>query len=373
MIYRSYKGLGTRISQLGFGCMRFPQNPDGTINQLKTTRLLREAWRKGINYYDTAQGYGGGGSELALAHGVKPFRDKVIISTKNPIRENDTRQTWRERLDASLERLGSPPDVLNFHFLSWKIFKKKGMPKRAGMLAEARKAQEEGLFRQLAISSHDTPENMVKLLKTGEFVGITLQYNLLDRANEPVIEYAWKNDIAVIVMGPVGGGRLSVPSKRIQRMIPGGVHSTPEIALRFVLSNPHITCAISGMNERKQLIENLKVAGMKKPLTPLEKRKVKAALAQIGKLSDLYCTGCGYCMPCPHNVNIPRNFSLMNMYRVWGLEDYAKRSYADLKKNERWGLQAAYCKKCGKCLPKCPQNIDIVRQLEETHAALKEE
>ena len=74
-----------------------PLNEDGTINQLKTTRLLREAYRRGVNYFDTAQGYAGGGSEVALAHGVKPFRDKVVLSTKDPIRQDDTRKAWRER------------------------------------------------------------------------------------------------------------------------------------------------------------------------------------------------------------------------------------------------------------------------------------
>jgi len=350
--------------------MRLPGNADGTVNTLKSVRLLREAYRRGVNYYDTAYVYHGGKSEVILGHAVKPFRDEVVISTKNPVGKEDTRKKWRERLDESIERLGGPPDILNFHFLSWDTFKKKCKPKRKGMLAEARKAQKEGLFGELALSSHDSPEGMIKLLDTGEFVGITLQYNLLDRVNEAVIEHAYKKGIAVIIMGPVGGGRLAAPSDKLRRLIPGGVRSTPEIALRFVLANRHVTCAISGMNERKQLTENLRTANMKKPLSAAEKRKVRAALEQIRKLSDLYCTGCGYCMPCPHGVNIPRNFSLMNMYRVWGLKDYARREYARLVKKDRGGLQAGKCKKCGRCVPLCPQNIDIIAQLAETHAAL---
>jgi len=370
MIYRRYKGIGTNVSQLGFGCMRYPHNEDGTINKLKTVRLLREAYRKGVNYYDTAYVYNGGKSEEILGHAVKPFRDDVIISTKNPVRMDDTRKTWRERLDQSVERLGGPPDILNFHFLSWDVFRKKCAPKRKGMLAEARKAQEEGLFGHLAISSHDDTKGMIKLLDTDEFVGITLQYNLLDRVNEPVIDHAYKKGIAVVVMGPVGGGRLAAPSDKLRRLIRRRVRSTPEIALRFVLANRHVTCAISGMNERKQLTENLRTANMKKPLSATEKRKVSAALDEIRELSNLYCTGCGYCMPCPHGVNIPRNFSLMNMYRVWGLKDYARARYARLVNKDRGGLQAGKCKKCGRCVPLCPQHIDIIAQLQETHAAL---
>ena len=370
MASRDYKSIGKKVFPLGFGCMRLPRNEDGTVNRLKTTRLIREACRNGVNYFDTAYGYHGGQSEVALGIAVKPFRDKVVISTKNPIREDDTQETWLARVEETCERLGGPPDILNYHCLNWQRWTKQVKPKRKGLLAAARKGQERGLFKHLAFSCHDTPENMIKLLDTGEFVGITLQYNLLDRRQEGVIEHADKKGLGAIVMGPVGGGRLAVPSDVLQSLIPGKVESTPEIAMRFVLANPHVTCAISGMNERAQLMENLKVARMKKPLDAAAKRKVKAALKQIEKFSDLYCTGCGYCMPCPHHVNIAQNFTLMNLHRMWGLTQVAKQRYARLKNPERGGLNAAHCKKCGKCMPKCPQNIDIIKQLEEVDGAL---
>ena len=83
--------------------------------------------------------------------------------------------------------------------------------------------------------------------------------------------------------------------------------------------------------------------------------------------------GCGYCIPCPNKVNIPRNFELMDLYRVWGLRELARQGYAQLVDPECGGLQAGACKECGKCLPKCPQHIDIIEQLKETHAALGRE
>jgi len=370
MAKRAYASIGQKIFPLGFGCMRLPCREDGKVNRLKATRLLREAFRNGVNYYDSAYGYHGGESEQVLAHAVKPFRKSVVISTKNPVRGEDTQETWLKRLDTIVERLQGPPDILNFHALRWEIFREKVKPKRKGILTAARKAQERGLFKHLAFSCHDTPGNMIKLLDTGEFVGITLQYNLLDRTNEKVMEHAQKKGLGVVVMGPVGGGRLAAPSDVLTSLIPGGVKSTPEIALRFVLANPNVTCAISGMNERKQLVENLAVARMRKPLGAAEKRRVRAALKQIEKLADLYCTGCGYCMPCPHHVNIPQNFALMNLYRVWGLKDIARQRYARMTNPERGGLNAGYCKQCGQCMPKCPQNINIIEQLKETAAAL---
>jgi len=370
MRYREYKLIGEKVSVLGFGCMRFPRHPDNTVNKLKAVRLLRQAYRLGVNYFDTSHVYAKGGSELALGHALKPFRNKVIISTKNPVRVADTPDIWRQRIDISLERLQGPADIMNFHRLSWKSFREKVLPRRTGILAAARKAQSEGIFKHLAFSSHDTPENMIKLLDTGEFVGITLQYNLLDRTNEKVMEYADKKGYGVVVMGPVGGGRLTLPAGKLQRLVRGGVRSTPEIAMRFVLANPHVTTALSGITARQEILENVRVANLRTPLSPAGKHKARQALAQIRKLSNLYCTGCGYCMPCPHGVNIPKNFELMNLCRVWGLKEAAVQGYAELIDSERTGLQAQYCQECGACLPKCPQKINIIKQLKETHETL---
>ena len=50
MRYREYKGINRKVSVLGYGCMRYPKNADGSVNELRTTRLLREAFRNGVNY-----------------------------------------------------------------------------------------------------------------------------------------------------------------------------------------------------------------------------------------------------------------------------------------------------------------------------------
>ena len=78
-------------------------------------------------------------------------------------------------------------------------------------------------------------------------------------------------------------------------------------------------------------------------------------------------------MPCPQEVGIPQAFSAMNMHRVWGLTEAAKGRYARLGPESRQGLlQADACVECGECEAKCPQNIQIIDQLKETHAALSD-
>jgi predicted aldo/keto reductase-like oxidoreductase len=83
-------------------------------------------------------------------------------------------------------------------------------------------------------------------------------------------------------------------------------------------------------------------------------------------------------MPCPHGVNIPENFRYMNWFKVWGFEEQAKKAYAKLGSENLWtpwggrteGLNAEACIQCGECEPKCPQNIPIIEQLEETARTL---
>jgi len=168
-------------------------------------------------------------------------------------------------------------------------------------------------------------------------------------------------------MGPVGGGRLGAPSPEIQALLPGKSKRTPEIALRFVLSNPNVTCALSGMETIEMVEQNVATASREEPLSDEERQAVLAQLEEKRKLADLYCTGCGYCMPCPHGVDIPGNFAAMNAYRVYGLKEHAASRYRKLATKE---ASAASCQECGECEPKCPQKIAIIDQLEETDKAL---
>ena len=79
-------------------------------------------------------------------------------------------------------------------------------------------------------------------------------------------------------------------------------------------------------------------------------------------------------MPCPNDIDIPANFSAMNYYRMWGLEEHARNQYRRLgrKKKDDTTVEAwaEACIECGECEPKCPQDIPIREQLKETAAAL---
>jgi predicted aldo/keto reductase-like oxidoreductase len=124
----------------------------------------------------------------------------------------------------------------------------------------------------------------------------------------------------------------------------------------------------------EQVEENVETCSRPEPLSTAEKEHVEEALQEIKELAALYCTGCKYCLPCPHEINIPLNFEYMNLHRVYKLTESARFKYKEWQDNEGhpWfeGKTAARCVQCGECEPKCPQNIKIMQQLEEVDKIL---
>lgn len=373
MQYRTLGKTGISISTLGFGAMRLPQIvSDGkqVFDTDESIKIIRRAYELGVNYIDTAPYYCEGESEIIVGKAIKGIRDKVYISTKNPI-EDDSGEHFMQRLEKSLKKLDT--DYIDFYHMwgiSWEQFVDKINVKN-GPLEFAQRAKEQGIIKHISFSFHDKPENMIKLINTGYFETVLCQYNMLDRSNEAAIAHAHKCGLGVVVMGPVGGGRLGEPSPVIQKLIPGGSKSSAELALRFVISNPNVTCALSGMGSIEMVEQNVQTASNTAELTAVELDSINSAMEQNKKLADLYCTGCNYCMPCPQEVNIPLNFQLMNYHKVYGLTEHAKGAYQQIGKFD-WmkGKQASECIDCGICEEKCPQKLNIREQLKETAKTL---
>ena len=72
------------------------------------------------------------------------------------------------------------------------------------------------------------------------------------------------------------------------------------------------------------------------------------------------CTTCGYCMPCPSGVNIPKNFQYWNEASVFNNPTRLKNGYEYLKEGA-----AEFCKECGLCEKVCPQQIPIREDLKK--------
>jgi predicted aldo/keto reductase-like oxidoreductase len=379
MQYRTFGKSGRQVSILGFGAMRVPTHEDRTADLEQAVPLLRKGLDLGINYIDTAHGYCEGTSEVAVGQAVKGYeRAALTITTKVPAGDAEKAggANWRERLDLSLGRLDTYIDFILFHGLKWEAFQ-NFVSQPGGALEAARKAQAEGLVKHIGFSSHDTADNVIRLIDTGEFEAMLVQYNFLDRHNEPAIARAHAAGMGVSIMGPIAGGRLAMAGAVGDGHSPMQIKSS-ELALRFVWDNPAVSVALSGMTNGEQVEENSAAAGRMEILSAAEQSQIRALFEQNQKLADLYCTGCGYCLPCPNEVQIPENFRYMNWHRVWGMTEEAKAAYGKLSAEGGWtpwtgpikGKKAEDCIQCGECEAKCPQNIPIVEQLQEVARVL---
>ena len=252
MIFREFGKTGISMSLLGFGAMRLPMRDAGenykkNVDYDKAVPLMQRSFELGVNYIDTAPYYCNSDSEKAVGMALKGWRDKVYLSTKNPVEDADA-GNWRKRLDASLRKLDT--DYIDFYHL-WGINLKKfrnTIDIEGGPISAARQALDEGLIKHLSFSFHDAPANMFPIIDSGYFSSVLCQYNLIDLSNAEAIAYARKKGLGTVVMGPVGGGRLGVPSGVIQKLLSERkLESTAEMALRFVMANPDVDIVLSGM------------------------------------------------------------------------------------------------------------------------------
>jgi hypothetical protein len=377
MQYRDFGNTGIKVSILGFGAMRLPQERIKgklQIKQEESVEVIQKAFELGVNYVDTAYVYNEGESELVVGKALQGWRDKVYLSTKMPTWEVKKRSDYRRFLEEELERLKvAYVDFYHFHALNEDSFKNTVL--KHNLLKEARKAKDEGLIKHISFSFHDKPEVMKRLIDMGIFESVLCQYNLLDRGNQQVMAYAKSKGLGVAVMGPVGGGRLGV-SDILKEAVSSNIESTPELALRFVFVNKSISLALSGMENIEMVEENARVASLSKPFTSKQLQIIEDFIEKRKKKEEIPCNNCGYCLPCPENVAIPDIFQLMNYYILHVKKDYASKQYLNIgegtlesgEKDQR--KQADACEECGECEEKCPQKIKIMDKLKEIHQIL---
>jgi len=373
MQYREYGNTGKMISALGFGAMRLPDDEDYAVEVMQRYLDL------GGNLIDTARAYTN--SEELIGRAIQGRRDQVYLSTKNHAMKQQeySPDLWKRYMEESFQALGV--DYIDFYHVHTTTWEEIAGPfqEPGGPLEICQQALDEGIIGHLCFSSHDTPENIIKIIDTGLFDGILVQYNLLDRkqhygsrtagaGNEPAIARAREKGMGVLIMGPVAGGRLAMAteSEQFQAMLTDRTTSVPDLAIRYVLANSGVSAALSGMNTVDMVEENCASASHEQPLTEAEYGQIRKIVQRNEKLAELYCTGCNYCQPCPQEINIPRIFEAMNYHRIWGLTEHARSVYEGIDPN------AEACVECGECEEKCPQNIPVIEQLKESHAALSE-
>jgi len=313
-----YRTLGSRVteevSSLGFGCMRFPTlGTASEIDRSQADPMLRFAIDHGVNYVDTAWPYHGGESENMVGEVLAGgYRDKVLLATKMPM--------WEVKESADLDRIFEEQlrklqtDHIDFYLLHSLGRKSWQTVQQMNALAWAERLKEQGKIRYFGFSFHDEFSAFVEIIDAyDQWDFCQIQYNYMNetvQAGTAGFAYAASKGIGVVVMEPLMGGGLATPPDAVRAVFAEseiGAERTPvEHALRWLWDKEDVGTLLSGMSSMGQVIENVEYADRSSSgcLAEAERPLFKQAKTHFEALQPVPCTNCGYCMPCPHGVDI---------------------------------------------------------------------
>ena len=326
MEYRRFGSLDWKVSALGFGTMRLPiiGKDQAKVDVRETVKLLRYAVDHGVNYIDTAYTYHDGLSEIAIGKALSgKYKNKAKIATKMPVFYVKSKEDLDKIFNEQLRRLNREfIDFYMFHSLTKAAYGKKVLD--FNMLKWAEQKIAEGKIGHLGFSFHDEFDVFKEIVdRYDNWTLSQIQYNYLDenyQAGKRGLQYAASKGLAVSIMEPLAGGLLAVnPPSEIQNQCWNQAdkkRSASEWALSWVWNQPEVSVALSGMNAKPQVEENLHSASHSSPnmLTSRELELVCRARELFHEVGYIGCTGCRYCGHCRQNVDIPSILSLLNEY-----------------------------------------------------------
>lgn len=349
--------------KLGFGLMRLPVI--GEEVDIATTKAMVDTFMEaGFIYFDTAHGYLGGKSELAIRECLTSRypRESYILTNKLSTNFFETNEQIRPLLDQQLKACGV--DYFDFYLMHAQDVAIYAKFKACRAYETALQLRSEGKFKHFGISFHDRPELLDQILtEYPQIEVVQIQLNYLDYDDSSVqsrkcLDVCHKHGKKVIVMEPVKGGSLvNLPedAQNVLRKLGGG--SNASYAIRFAAGQKDVIIVLSGMNTVEMVMDNCGYMADFQPLNEKEQAAIGQVRDIIRSYNTIACTGCRYCTEvCPQSIPIPGFFACYNTKKIfnnWNTDYYFHQINA-------WeGSTISDCLKCGLCEGSCPQHLPI--------------
>jgi hypothetical protein len=354
MLYRKYGTTGREVSALGFGAMRF-EDPDDIEGSART---VYHAFERGITYFDTAPGYFKGKSEEAVGLAVREMKKSgkdFSISTKSM--KPDGAELRRE-LEDSLRRL--EVDAVDFYHC-WYVLSMEDWARRKsrGAVEEILRAQEEGLIRHTAFSTHLPGPDIRRVIEEGYFEGVTLGYSVINFPyREEGLAAAAEHDLGAVVMNPLGGGTIVQNPDIFSFVTRRSEQSVLDGALHFLLGHEAVTVALVGFRNIADVDEAVASVSRYEPYSSRDMEELKS---RVTEEFNALCTTCRYCDVCPEGIDVWKFVETANHALLEGSEKLSMR----LKMH--WGTsleELERCVECRKCEEACTQHLPILERFD---------
>jgi len=323
--------------------------------------VIRHAFDRGVNVFDTAATYGGGVSEEVIGQGLLGVRDRAHIITKQGFsrRRPPTQRSITNILEASLRKLQTDyVDGLFTHSLD------DIQPLQNDAVLESfTRFKQEGKVRFTGFSTHDERETLAECIKPryDDVVDVVMfRYNHMEgKPIEPLIAALREKGIGTIAMKTLAGGKHGRLSEFVNEQL-----SYPQAAIGWVLANDNIDCAVLSM-DTYSLVDTYVSASGRQP-----QRTDSSLLRKYRDLVDhTYCrVTCKSCeSACPYHVAVSDIMRCDMYYNDYRQRRKATAVYATLSDSSK----PRPCPNCsGHCTTACPYGLQVRDRLIETHDAL---
>ena len=331
MRFQQLGNTGMTVSELGFGGIPILRLESG-----EAEKIVRHAFDRGINFFDTAYAYRD--SEEKIGRAFAGRRDKVIIATKTMRRDG---AGALEQLEQSLQRLQTDYiDLYQLHQVAqesvWQTISAPG-----GALEVLQKAKVAGKIRFLGVTSHSRPM-AIKLIQTGLFSTVQFPFNFIevDAAGDLHPE-ARRLGMGILVMKPFAGG----------------VIDNATVAFKYLRQFPD-AIPLPGFDSVAAVDE---VVSFYKTPNQVSSEDEALMATYRRELGQQFCRRCEYCQPCPQGVMITP---------AMGYQVVARRmSPAVSVEFSRAAMETVpQCIECGICIQRCPYDLPIPTMLKKHYA-----